>query len=32
VLSQGLADDGRLAVTVRADADKAARVKAKFGA
>jgi GTP-binding protein HflX len=32
VLSQGLDDDGRLAVTVRADADKAARVKAKFGA
>jgi len=24
-------DDGRLAVIVRADADKAARVKAKFG-
>jgi len=31
VLSQGLAEDGRLAVTVRADADKAARVRAKFG-
>jgi GTP-binding protein HflX len=32
VLSQGMRDDGRLAVTVRADADKAARVRAKFGA
>jgi GTP-binding protein HflX len=31
VLSRGLRDDGRLAVTVRADADKAARVRAKFG-
>jgi hypothetical protein len=26
-----MGDDGRLAVTVRADPDKAARVKAKFG-
>jgi GTP-binding protein HflX len=32
VLFQGMRDDGRLAVTVRADADKAARVRAKFGA
>jgi GTPase len=31
VLSQGMAEDGRLSVTVRADADKAARVRAKFG-
>jgi GTPase len=31
VLSQAMADDGRLAVTVRADADKAARVRARFG-
>ncbi len=31
VLSQGMADDGRLAVTVRADPDKVARVRAKFG-
>src|SRR5512139_832806 len=30
VLSKGMRDDGRLAVTVRADADKAAQVKAKF--
>jgi GTP-binding protein HflX len=30
VLSKAMADDGRLAVTVRADADKAARVRAKF--
>jgi GTP-binding protein HflX len=30
VLSKDLRDDGRLAVTVRADADKAARVRAKF--
>jgi GTP-binding protein HflX len=32
VLSKGMRDDGRLAVTIRADADKAARVRAKFGA
>ncbi len=32
VLSKTLRDDGRLAVTVRADADKAAQVRAKFGA
>jgi GTP-binding protein HflX len=32
VLSKGMRDDGRLAVTVRADADQVARVKAKFGA
>jgi GTPase len=32
VLSSGLADNGRMAVTVRADPDQAARVKAKFGA
>jgi len=32
VLSKDLRDDGRLAVTVRADADKAARVRAKFNA
>ncbi len=32
VLSRTMDDDGRLAVTVRADADKAARVRAKFGA
>ncbi|HEY4981916.1 MAG TPA: GTPase HflX [Pseudolabrys sp.] len=31
VLSRDMGDDGRLAVTVRADPDKAARVKAKFG-
>jgi GTP-binding protein HflX len=31
VLSSGMADDGRMAVTVRADPDQAARVKAKFG-
>jgi GTP-binding protein HflX len=31
VLSKNMDDDGRLAVTVRADADKAARVRAKFG-
>ena len=31
VLSKGMRDDGRLAVTVRADADQVARVKAKFG-
>ena len=31
VLSKDMRDDGRLAVIVRADADKAARVKAKFG-
>ena len=30
VLSRGLRDDGRLAVTVRADAEKAAWVRAKF--
>jgi GTP-binding protein HflX len=30
VLAKGMNDDGRLAVTVRADADQAARVKAKF--
>src|SRR4029077_367097 len=30
VLSRGLRDDGRLGVTVRADAEKAARVRAKF--
>jgi GTP-binding protein HflX len=32
VLSKGMRADGRLAVTIRADADKAARVRAKFGA
>jgi len=32
VLAHGMGDDGRLAVTVRADPDKAARVRAKFGA
>jgi GTP-binding protein HflX len=32
VLSKDLRDDGRLAVTVRADPDKAARVRAKFNA
>ena len=32
VLAKSLRDDGRLAVTIRADADKAARVKAKFEA
>jgi len=31
VLSKDMRDDGRLAVTVRADSDKAARVKARFG-
>jgi len=31
VLSKGMADDGKLAMTVRADPDKAARVRAKFG-
>ena len=31
VLSKGMRDDGLLAVTIRADADKAARVRAKFG-
>jgi GTP-binding protein HflX len=31
VLSRAMGEDGRLAVTVRADADKAARVRAKFG-
>ena len=31
VLSKDMRDDGRLAVIVRADADKAAQVKAKFG-
>jgi GTP-binding protein HflX len=31
VLAKGMAEDGRLAVTVRADADKAAQVRAKFG-
>ena len=31
VLARAMGEDGRLAVTVRADADKAARVKAKFG-
>ena len=31
VLSSGMADDGRMAVTVRADPDQAARVKARFG-
>ena len=31
VLSRDMGEDGRLAVTVRADADKAARVRAKFG-
>jgi GTP-binding protein HflX len=31
VLEKDMAADGRLAVTVRADADKAARVRAKFG-
>jgi GTP-binding protein HflX len=32
VLEKDMAADGRLAVTVRADADEAARVRAKFGA
>jgi len=32
VLSRDLSDDGRLTLTVRADADKAARVRAKFPA
>ena len=31
VLAKNLGDDGRLAVTIRADADKAERVRAKFG-
>jgi GTP-binding protein HflX len=31
VLSKDVADDGRMRVTVRADADKAAQMKAKFG-
>ena len=31
VLARDMGEDGRLAVTVRADADKAARVRAKFG-
>jgi GTP-binding protein HflX len=31
VLAKAMAEDGRLTVTVRADADKAARVRAKFG-
>jgi len=31
VLAREMGEDGRLAVTVRADADKAAQVKAKFG-
>ncbi|MBI2717081.1 MAG: GTPase HflX [Rhizobiales bacterium] len=31
VLARAMGEDGRLAVTVRADADKAARLKAKFG-
>ncbi len=31
VLAREMGEDGRLAVTVRADPDKAARVKAKFG-
>lgn len=31
VLSKAMDEDGRLAVTVRADPDKAARVRAKFG-
>jgi GTP-binding protein HflX len=30
VLSKGMRDDGRLAVTIRADAEKVARVRAKF--
>lgn len=32
VLAKDMADDGRLNVTVRADTDKAAQVRAKFGA
>ena len=32
VLEKHLRDDGQLAVTVRADADKAARVRARFAA
>jgi GTP-binding protein HflX len=32
VLEKHMRDDGQLAVTVRADADKAARVRTKFGA
>ena len=31
VLSRNMSEDGRLAVTIRADAEKAARVRAKFG-
>lgn len=31
VLSKDVADDGRMRVTVRADADKAAQMKARFG-
>jgi GTP-binding protein HflX len=31
VLSKDMGDDGRMAITVRADPDQAARVKAKFG-
>jgi GTP-binding protein HflX len=31
VIERDMADDGRLTVTVRADADKAARLRAKFG-
>jgi GTP-binding protein HflX len=31
VIERDMADDGRLSVTVRADADKAARLRAKFG-
>jgi GTPase len=31
VLARAMGEDGRLAVTVRADADKAAQVRAKFG-
>ena len=32
VLAKDMGDDGKLAMTVRADPDKAARVRAKFGA
>jgi GTP-binding protein HflX len=32
VLSKDMDEDGKLAMTVRADPDKAARVRAKFGA
>jgi GTP-binding protein HflX len=31
VLSKDMDEDGKLAMTVRADPDKAARVRAKFG-